>query len=234
LFILVLGICAIPFRARIRAPVAGIARILRGEKSVADRLREFGDTVHGRLAARFREIDVHYPPEKMVIVGLKQERLLEVWVSDGRTGLQHLKTYPILGASGTLGPKLSEGDGQVPEGLYKIDSLNPNSLYHLALQIDYPNGFDKEQGRHDGRANLGSDIMIHGSSLSVGCVAIGDEAAEDLFVLAAEVGVENVELILSPVDFRVRELPTNLPQSPSWTSELYVEIRKALARLKRQ
>lgn len=43
--------------------------------------------------------------------------------------------------------------------------------------------------------------MIHGKRCSVGCLAMGDEAAEDLFVLAAETGIENVSIILSPVDF---------------------------------
>ena len=44
--------------------------------------------------------------------------------------------------------------------------------------------------------------MIHGSSVSVGCLAMGDPAIEELFVLAAETGLENIKVILSPVDFR--------------------------------
>ena len=32
-----------------------------------------------------------------------------------------------------LGPKLKEGDKQVPEGLCKVESLNPNNLYHLEI-----------------------------------------------------------------------------------------------------
>jgi hypothetical protein len=39
--------------------------------------------------------------------------------------------------------------------------------------------------KKDGRKNLGSNIMIHGKNCSVGCLAMGDEAAEELFVLAA-------------------------------------------------
>jgi hypothetical protein len=63
---------------------------------------------------------------------------------------------------------------------------------------------------------------------------MGDPAAEDLFVLAAETGTKNVSVILTPVDFRVRDLPPNSPPSPSWTPELYSEIHKALAPLKHQ
>jgi len=122
----------------------------------------------------------------------------------------------------------------VPEGIYKIESLNPNSRFHLALRVGYPNDFDKEKAHRDGRTNLGSDIMIHGGTASVGCLAVGDKPAEDLFVLAAQTGIENVELILAPVDFRVAENYTLSPQLPNWTAELYDEIRKALALLRKR
>lgn len=75
----------------------------------------------------------------------------------------HIKSYPILAASGSIGPKLRESDMQVPEGVYQIESLNPNSQFHLSLRVNYPNEFDREQARIDGRAQLGGDIMIHGS-----------------------------------------------------------------------
>lgn len=198
-----------------------------------DRLSEFGAIVRARLQPRFSEIGVSYPPKKLVLFGLKQEKQLEVWVSGGSTGFRLLKTYPILAASGVIGPKLREGDKQVPEGLYKIESLNPNSRFHLALRVNYPNTFDQERGRRDGRTHLGSDIMIHGGAASIGCLAMGDQAAEDLFVLAAETGIQNISVILAPIDFRVRELSTNLPPLPEWTPELYSDIRKALAPLKR-
>jgi len=232
---IVLGLlaCAGMLQRKLKGPLVKMAGTTIGEKSVVERVTEFGDSVHGRLAGRFREIGVSYPPGKMLLVGLKQERELEVWVADGVGRFRYLKTYPVLGASGTSGPKLREGDRQVPEGVYRIESLNPNSRFHLALRVNYPNEFDKAKGRQDGRAQLGSDIMIHGGSASVGCLAIGDQAAEDLFVLAAETGVKNIELVLTPVDFRVRELPTDLPALPGWTAELYQRIKKVLLPLKR-
>ncbi len=158
--------------------------------------------------------------------------MLELWVADEQGRFRHLKTYSILAASGTLGPKLAEGDRQVPEGLYRIESLNPNSAFHLALRVNYPNEFDQAKGKADGRTELGSDIMIHGKSASIGCLAMGDEAAEELFVLAARAGIENVAVILSPVDFRVKELPANMPKVPGWTAELYPRIKKELVNYK--
>jgi murein L,D-transpeptidase YafK len=166
-----------------------------------------------------------------VLVGLKQERLLEVWVSQ-ESGPKLLKTYPILAASGKAGPKLRENDMQVPEGIYEIESLHPNSAFHVALRVGYPNSFEKAKARIDNRNELGSDIMIHGSRASIGCVAMGDEAAEELFVLAADVGIKNVELVLCPVDFRVRELPQDTPGLPDWAPELYALIKQELAKLR--
>jgi murein L,D-transpeptidase YafK len=221
-------------RARIKVAAVSVLQTVKGRMSISDRIAEFGGAVHGHLMPRFRQIAVAYPPKKIILVGLKLERTLEVWVADERGGFQFLKSYTILAASGGLGPKLAEGDRQVPEGLYQLEALNPNSLFHLALRVNYPNSFDKAKGQLDGRNALGSDIMIHGKATSVGCLAMGNEAAEDLFVLAAETGIENVRVILSPVDFRIRELPSGMPSVPEWTSELYAEIRQELQRFKTQ
>ena len=228
--IFALAICMIPFRAKLRRPVVAAIQVVRGKKTVADRVDQFGEAVRARRLADFERLGVTYPPENMILVGLKQERLLEVWVS---TPPQLLKTYPILGASGILGPKLEEGDRQVPEGLYQIESLNPNSLYHLALRVNYPNPFDKAKGNLDGREKLGGDIMIHGKRCSIGCLAMGDEAAEDLFVLAAEAGIDNISVILSPLDFRTQNIQADIPKVPEWTSELYGSIRHELMKLKK-
>ena len=197
-----LAACAIPFRDQFVRFIRSPEQAVGTKKTVEDRLKEFGPSARQKLAADFTRIGVPYPPKQIVLVGLKEEDQLEVWVSDGNSKPKHLKTYPILAASGTLGPKLREGDFQVPEGVYGIESLNPNSAFHLALRVDYPNAFDRENARIEGRTSPGSDIMIHGSSVSVGCLAMGDPAIEELFVLAAETGLENIKVILSPVDFR--------------------------------
>jgi murein L,D-transpeptidase YafK len=153
--------------------------------------------------------------------------MLQVYAASKTGAFHFVRAFPILAASGGAGPKLREGDGQVPEGLYKIELLNPNSSYHLSLRVSYPNAWDREHGRADGRTKLGGDIMIHGKAASVGCLAMGDPAAEDLFVLAAKTGIKNIEVILSPLDFRVRKF--SAPEgSPAWTAELYEQIKAAL------
>ena len=37
----------------------------------------------------------------------------------------------------------------------RIASLNPNSQFHLSLELNYPNAFDREVAARDGRTNLG-------------------------------------------------------------------------------
>jgi murein L,D-transpeptidase YafK len=145
--------------------------------------------------------------------------------------MSFIRSYPIQAASGTLGPKLRQGDYQVPEGLYNVESFNPNSRFHLALRVGYPNREDRRRAVVDGRTTLGGDIMIHGGDASIGCLAMGDPAIEELFVLTADVGRARTRIILAPQDLRVRPavlLPTG---TPAWTDELYAELRRALGEL---
>lgn len=209
-------------------PAVAAQPVKPGPYTVADRLEQYGEAARARWEPAFSANGIAYPPSKVAFIGLKDEGVLEVWAASGDGGWCHVRDYPILGMSGTLGPKLREGDGQAPEGLYRIESLNPNSAYHLSLRVGYPNARDRKRGAADGRKSLGSDIMIHGKNVSIGCLAMGDQAAEDLFVLAAETGTKNISVILSPVDFRARELPDDMPPAPRWSAELYEEIRAAL------
>lgn len=205
---------------------------LRGKATVSDRLVQFGPGAQQRWEPYFKTKQLTYPPRKLLFLGLKQEKLLQVYAA-GTTGkLQLVRTLPVQKASGNIGPKLREGDYQVPEGFYRIESLNPNSAFHLSLRVNYPNDADRTQAAKEGRTNLGGDIMIHGSNVSVGCLAMGDEAAEDLFVLAALTGPENIEVILSPVDFRERSVPVDAMRPP-WVTQLYSQIKKATLALPR-
>jgi len=199
--------------------------------TVSERLQQYGAAARARLSPHFARQQVSYPPSELIFVGLKEEKLLEVHAKSGTNNLLLIRTYPILAASGVARPKLCEGDRQVPEGIYRIELLNPNSSYHLSMRIGYPNAFDRAQAAKEGRTKLGGDIMIHGKAKSVGCLAMGDEAAEDLFVLAADTGFEKITVILAPVDFRTaKTLPANA-KLPGWTVELYAQIKSRLSEL---
>jgi hypothetical protein len=200
------------------------------KKTVKDRLAEFGGAARQRLAPHFTKAGVAYPPKNLAFVILKSEKRFELHGSDGNQ-MRFIRAYPVLAASGQLGPKLREGDRQVPEGIYEIESLNPNSAYHVSLRLNYPNSFDRAQAAKDGRTNLGGDIMIHGKSVSIGCIAPGDEAAEDMFTLAADVGIGNVSVIISPTDFRTHSNFPTPGDCPIWAMDLWLEIAGRLVAL---
>lgn len=227
LLLLIAGVCFL-FRARLEAALGVVGQKLAAKKTVEQRLQEFGPAARTRLQPHFDQAKAVFPPKRLVLLGIKAEQRLEVYAPGADGTLRHIRSYPILAASGVVGPKLREGDGQVPEGIYGIESLNPNSSYHLSLRVGYPNAFDREQARREGRMKLGGDIMIHGKAVSIGCLAMGDEAAEDLFVLAADTGLKNIEVVLTPVDFR---LGKNLPKAaslPPWSESLYESIKARL------
>ncbi len=201
--------------------------------TVADRVGQYGEQARARWRPMFEAAGVAYPPREVVLVGLKLEKRLLIHAGDGTRRPALVRAMSILAASGTLGPKLREGDRQVPEGLYRIDWLNPNSRHVLSMHINYPNEQDMQQARAEGRDQPGCDIMIHGGCTSIGCLAIGDEPSIDLFILAADTGIDNIRVILSPVDFRVRGLPPDRPPAPAWTVPLYEQIASELRRLPR-
>jgi hypothetical protein len=202
---------------------------LRGKRTVDDRLREFS-AAQTRVRAACSENGIAFPPPRVVLLGLKHERRLEVYAGSRDGPLRLLHSYPIQAASGVLGPKLREGDRQVPEGVYALQSLNPNSRFHAALRVGYPNELDVSLALREGRTQLGGDIMIHGGAASVGCLAMGDPAIEDLFVLTAAAGIGNVTIVLSPVDLRITPLPAELRDVGD---ARYSAIRSALSGLAR-
>ena len=206
------------------------ANHVQSARTVEDRLQEFGDQARERLRLHFAAADVRYPGQRIRLVALKDQRLLQLYAQAAEGNWLLIHTYPVRAASGRLGPKLRGGDQQVPEGIYRVTFLNPNSLYHVSLRLDYPNRFDRKMARADGRTQLGGDIMIHGKSVSIGCLAVGDNAAEELFTLAADIGMQSVRVIIAPTDFRQSSNAT-LPIEPVWLPQLYGELSEALADL---
>lgn len=118
--------------------------------------------------------------DPVFIRAFKEEDVLELFIRNRATGKFDLfRSYPVAAASGILGPKLAEGDLQVPEGFYFVppSAMKPDSQFHLAFNIGFPNEYDRLHGRG------GTFIMIHGNRVSIGCLAMTDEKIEEIYTL---------------------------------------------------
>ena len=112
----------------------------------------------------------------------KEESELEIWKQRDDGHFYHFKTYPICNWSGDLGPKVRFGDRQAPEGFYAVtrEQMNPDSKFHLAMNLGFPNAFDRSQKR------TGDFLMIHGNCKSAGCYAMTDALIEEIYAIARE------------------------------------------------
>lgn len=177
-------------------------------QTVADVLRRCEPAARRRFAPACERHNVAWPPRRVTLLVFKQEKRLEAWGANARGPFRRLADFPILAASGQLGPKRRQGDFQVPEGFYRLSVLNPNSAYHLSLRVDYPNADDRGLPGRLPAARQGGDIYVHGNAVSIGCVAIGDVAIEHVFCLVARAAPSERHILLAPLDFRRSDAPT--------------------------
>jgi len=178
-----------------------------------DRVRRAHSGRSAAVGQLFRDQGVIGPAQVLFRV-FKREQLLEVWAKGSDADAYLLvNTYPVCGTSGTLGPKRRQGDGQIPEGFYSIETFNPTSRFHLSLRVDYPNAVDRAR---EGRVQLGGDIYIHGGCVTVGCVPVTDEWIEELYVIAMNARDAGQERI------PVHMFPTRLDaDGMAWLQEMY-------------
>lgn len=162
--------------------VAAYSQSFKQEQSRYARVR----TAIAEKESSLRELcaskKISYPPREIFIRIFKYEQALELWARNSvDSPFTFLKEYRICRFSGILGPKRRQGDGQVPEGFYRISGFNPNSNFYLSLKINYPNQSDQLLGA---RRNLGGDIFIHGNCVTIGCVPITDDYIKEVYLLA--------------------------------------------------
>lgn len=207
---------------------------LNWDNAVDNAVRKYGLRMEPELLRLFAKSNVAYPPQDIALLAFKKERRMELWAKNSNTSWRYVHTYPLTAFSGRLGPKLKERDGQIPEGIYRLITFNPFSSMHLSMMIDYPNHFDRLQASKDGRRRLGNNIFLHGKSLSVGCLAVGDRAIDQLFLLTRRVGLSHVKIIIAPNDLRVAKPATSNFAQPRWLPELYKQIGSALNQFPRR
>lgn len=160
----------------------------------------------------------------------KEESELEVWMERPGGRFVLIKTYPICNWSGALGPKQKLGDLMAPEGFYSLGeaSLKPDSKFHLALNLGYPNALDRALGR------TGDFIMVHGDCKSVGCFAMTDGLIEEIYAFVREAldgGQERVPVHVFPFRMSANAMERHAGHAayPSWKplKEAYDDFSKS-------
>jgi murein L,D-transpeptidase YafK len=123
------------------------------------------------------------------IVVDKSERRLSLF-SHGAV----VRTYLVALGQQPVGDKVKQGDMRTPEGLFHIEARNPESRYHLALKISYPDAAHRARARALG-VSPGGAIMIHGLPAryaavgpahrdfdwTEGCIAVTNEEIEEIW-----------------------------------------------------
>lgn len=189
---------------RQRAAATG-ALPLPGTPNVAvlqERLRDKGVTLASPILIRI----------------FKAESELEIWKQKG-DGFILFATYPICHWSGTLGPKLRDGDRQAPEGFYTVTRAQARHVgrWPVSIDIGYPNILDQSQAR------TGSDILIHGGCSSVGCFAMTNPVSDEIHQLtlaAIDGGEELVPVHILPFRMTTENMVAqgNSPWKPFWNN----------------
>ncbi|MEO5783859.1 MAG: L,D-transpeptidase family protein [Ginsengibacter sp.] len=158
------------------------------------------------LKKEFEKKGLQWPAKYVYIRSFKYDAQLEVWVKgDAKDQYKLFKTYRVCMQSGTMGPKRFQGDYQVPEGFYYINEFNPNSNYHLALGINYPNASDRILSDS---LRPGGEIYIHGSCVSIGCIPLTDDQIEELYIIASYAkanGQDFIPVHVFPVKYSVKK-----------------------------
>lgn len=178
---------------------------------------------------------------ELYIAAYKAEGKVEIWLKTAKqTKFTFFKSYNFCEHSGTLGPKVIEGDLQTPEGFYKINVFNPMSNFYLSLGVDYPNAVDKARTGKNRRT--GGDIYIHGNCVTVGCIPLTDDKIKEVYVLGVEArnyGQTNILVNIFPFRMTKANLENHGKKYPQhvefWKTlqpgYLYFEQHKALPKV---
>jgi murein L,D-transpeptidase YafK len=214
---LALAACVIGAALLIPVVLALLFSAFFGEDRVARARADKEPALRTAVAA----MGLSYPPKAIYLRAIKDERLLEVWISEDGSKFSLFRSYPIVAMSGTLGPKRREGDRQVPEGFYQIDRFNPRSAYHLSLGINYPNQRDRAMGE----AKPGGDIFIHGSNVSIGCLAMTDDKIEEVYLLALDAKKKPVRVDIYPTRLQGQKYRALLGAQDQHVRQLWESMR---------
>ena len=144
----------------------------------------------GLIAITSVSLASDFPAAEKIIVE-KEKRKLHLLKDD-----EIFRTFEIALGIDPVGDKEAEGDFKTPEGVYTLDTRNPNSDYFLSIHISYPNTKDLRKARAKG-VSPGGQIMIHGQpnvptysaayyrkqDWTNGCIAVSNSDMIDIWLM---------------------------------------------------
>lgn len=107
-----------------------------------------------------------------------------------------VRQFHVVFGANPIGHKLRQGDERTPEGIYTLDYKKPDSAFHKAIHISYPNAKDIADANSRGE-KPGGQIMIHGQkngwgwlsfisqrfNWTNGCIALSDPDMDVVWAL---------------------------------------------------
>jgi murein L,D-transpeptidase YafK len=152
------------------------------EQKKHERVRTAIKEKQGLIEKELKDHSISIDNLKLLIIAYKDNDLVDIFAKTVKLGTyKKILSYDVCSRSGQLGPKRQQGDGQVPEGFYHIDRFNPSSSFYLSLGLNYPNLADKRKSK---ARDLGGDIFIHGSCVTIGCLPMTDNFIKEIYLLA--------------------------------------------------
>jgi murein L,D-transpeptidase YafK len=152
------------------------------EQKKYERVRTAIKEKQGLIEKTLKENQISINNLNLLLIAYKDNDLIDIYAKTKQVGTyKKILSYDVCSRSGQLGPKRKQGDGQVPEGFYHIDRFNPTSSFYLSLGLNYPNLADKRKSK---ASNLGGDIFIHGSCVTIGCLPMTDDFIKEIYLLA--------------------------------------------------
>jgi len=185
------------------------------------------DTTRSFLPRIFLSAGIKYDRAEILFVAYKRELELELYVRPFGSidAYTLIKTFTITSSNvSTLKPKMQQGDGLVPDGIYKLHFF-PSfrwSDFYLAFLISYPNKADLTRREFwEAGGTPGGAINFHGCCVSIGCIPIGNPAIEEVFLFVRKNWNNgNIQFVIFPFKFDAEE-----------NMELLEETRERNARL---
>jgi hypothetical protein len=149
---------------------------------------------------------IAWPTAAVVLRIFKREHEIEIWAkNEGQGKMVLVRTIPICAMDFDPGPKIADGDGKTPEGIYHPDFSYQSANWWMWMDLDrekvgergqvgkgscfkmcieYPNDLDRRRTKEMKHTRPGGEICLHGNCVSAGCASFKNADFLPVFAFA--------------------------------------------------